>query len=381
MDNPTYGNCRTYAEVDLSAIRHNGQRIKAAFPDQKLLSVLKADAYGHGVSGVLPAYETFTDWYAVSTVEEGLAVRQRSEKPVLLFGPVPAEQVVSAAESRLTFTLGSLECARELAKRLGQAGLAADCHLKIDTGLNRTGLRWRGDREVLEQIQQIYGMDALRVTGIYTHFACGEDATPEGLAFTAMQFDRFRSALEAMRSVGLEPGLRHCCATGGAMVQPSYCMDMVRLGMMPLGMSFSQESAAQYDLKPAMCWRSFVTQIETLQPGETVSYGCTFRAEKPMHIGIVTCGYADGYRRAYSNRASVLVAGKRARVLGRVAMDYMMIDLTDIDAPYTGMEVVLLGSDGRSRITAMELSQFGESVCGEVTSAISGRVPKIYVNQ
>lgn len=380
MEKPTYLDYRTYAEVDLGAIRHNGRQIKAAFPTQKILSVLKADTYGHGVAGVLPAYETFSDWYAVTTAEEGLVVRRGSEKPVLLLSPVPAGKMALAAENRLTFAVGSLEYARLLAERLRQAGLTADCHLKIDTGLNRTGLRWRGHRETLGQIREIYGMEELRITGVYTHFACGEGATPAELDFTAVQFARFTEALETMTSAGLEPGLRHCCATGGAIVHPDYRMDMVRLGMMPLGMSFSRESAAQYDLKPAMCWRSFVSQIETLPPGETVSYGCAFRGSKPMRIGVVTCCYADGYRRIYSNGASVLAGGKRVRVLGLVAMDYMIIDLTDVENPYRGMEVILLGTDGRSQITALELSELGESVSGEVTAAISSRVPRIYVN-
>lgn len=369
---------RTYARVNLAAIRHNGQRANALLPGKKILSVLKADAYGHGISGTVPAYESFTDWYAVATVEEGLAIRAQSEKPVLLFGPVPEEKMPLAAENKLTFTVGSAAYAQKLSKAMETADLTADCHLKIDTGLNRSGIRWREDRDSLSEISEVWGLPRLRYTGTYTHFACGEGQEPWELEFTAMQFGRFEAALAAMEAEGMEPGLRHCCSTGAGLVHPEYRLDMVRMGMLPLGMSYSDESVRDCGLIPAMTWVSFVAQIERVQPGEAVSYGCTFHAEKPMVIGMVTCGYADGYHRYYSNKSSVLIAGREVRVLGRVAMDYMLIDLTDIPAPEVGMEVILLGSDGENRISAQKLSAFGESVSGEVTCTISPRVPRIY---
>jgi alanine racemase len=154
---------------------------------------------------------------------------------------------------------------------------------------------------------------------------------------------------------------------------------MVRLGMMPMGMSFSDESVVELRLKPALTWVSFVAQIKNVAEGEPVSYGCTFYADKPMRIGIVTCGYADGYRRAYSNKSHVLVGGKKVSVIGRIAMDYTMIDLTDIEEPFIGMEVIMLGCDGTNMVSAQELSQYGESVSGEVTCVISNRVPRIYI--
>lgn len=369
---------RTFARVDLAAIRHNGQRARILLPGRKILSVLKADAYGHGISGVVPAYESFTDWYAVAAVEEGLAVRAQSEKPVLLFGPVPEDKMVPAAENRLTFTVGSAAYARKLSETMEASGLTAECHLKIDTGLNRSGIRWREDRDSLAEIWEVRHLPGLRYTGTYTHFACGEGQEPWELDFTAMQFGRFEAALAAMEAAGMDTGLRHCCSTGAGLVHPEYRLDMVRMGMLPLGMSYSDESVRDCGLIPAMTWVSFVAQIERVQPGEAISYGCTFHAEKPMVIGMVTCGYADGYHRYYSNKSSVLTGGREVRVLGRVAMDYMLIDLTDVPDPAVGMEVILLGSDGKNRISAQRLSEFGESVSGEVTCTISPRVPRIY---
>lgn len=368
---------RTYARVDLAAIRHNGQIAKKLFPQQKILSVLKADAYGHGIRGVVPAYDTFTDYYAVATVEEALQVRALSQKPVLLFGPVPEGKMVEAARNKLTFTVGNTAYAATLSRQLEAAGLTADCHLKIDTGLNRAGIRWR-DGSALAQIQAVHSYKNLHFTGTYTHFACGEGQEDWELAFTKQQFDRFQEALTAMEQACIPTGLRHCCSTGGSLVHPEYRLDMVRLGMLPMGMSFSDENVKALGLRPAMTWVTFLAQIEQVQPGEAVSYGCIFKAQRPMTVGMATCGYADGYRRAYSNRSHVLIGGKKVPVLGRIAMDYLLLDLTDVADPKVGDPVILLGSDGSNWVSAQELSQFGESVSGEVTCVISGRVPRIY---
>jgi len=371
--------CRTLARVDLSAIRHNGAIAKKLFPEQKLLSVLKADCYGHGIAGVMPAYDTFSDWYAVATVEEGLTARAGTQKPILLFGPVPEAQMALAAQMELTFTVGSLDYATRLSNELVRKGLTATCHLKVETGLNRSGVRWRG-MEALEVIKAIQALPALHFTGTYTHFACGEGQEEWELAFTQQQFNRYMEAITAMDSAGLTVGLRHCTSTGGSLAHPEYRLDMVRLGMLPMGMSFSDESVDELGLTPALTWVSFVTQIEDLPAGEAVSYSCIFRAEKDMRIAMVSCGYADGYRRAYSNKTKVLIGGKKVRVLGRIAMDYMLIDVTDVDVKI-GDPVILLGSDGVNRVSAQELMQYGESVSGEVTCAISPRVRRIYTDE
>lgn len=371
---------RTFAQIDLSAIRANGIRIRNAFAGKKILSVLKADAYGHGIEKVLPAYETFSDWYAVATVEEGLAVRDGSDKPILLFGPIPESKMVQAAQSRLTFTVGDWDYACRLNKEMERKSLTAECHLKIDTGLNRSGIRWR-DSGSIEAIRKIFTLNHLDFTGTYTHFACGEGTELWETEFTELQYQRYQDACKAMEVAGLSVGLRHCCSTGGSIVHPEYQMDMVRLGMMPLGMSFSPESVKQYELQPALQWISYVSQIKCIDTGEAVSYGCTFKADKPMRIGLVTCGYADGYHRSYSNRSQVLVSGKRVNVLGRIAMDYLVVDLTEIDGAAPGMQVILLGRDvNGEEISALDLSSWSDSVCGEVTCSISKRVPRIYIN-
>lgn len=367
---------RNYLSVDLAAIEHNGQIARNTFREQKLMCVLKADAYGHGIRGVLPAYESFADAYAVATVEEGLEIRQGSEKPVLLFGPVPTEQMVCSAKNHLTFTVGSLEYARRLSEKMVEAHISCQCHMKIDTGLNRSGICY----DDTQQLRQIYSLPGLEFTGTYTHFACGEGTEPWELEFTQSQFDKFETALQWLTAQKLPVGLRHCCSTGGALVHPEYRMDMVRLGMLPLGMSYSDQSVKTLGLKPVAKWVSYVAQIKPVAEGEAVSYGCTFRAQRDMQVALVTCGYADGYRRVYSNKTQVLLHGRTVPVVGRVAMDYLMIDVTDLSNAEIGDQVVLLGSDADGWISAQQLAQYGESVSGEVTCAISARVPRIYID-
>ena len=368
---------RTHLNVDLKAIEHNGSVAKAVFPTQKIMSVLKANAYGHGIEGVLSAYETFTDAYAVATVEEGLLIRKHSVKPVLLLGPVPQDQMVMAAKEDLTFTVGSTDYAHRLAQTLRDAELRCRCHLKLDTGLNRSGFRWSGNH-ALEPIWEVYALDELVFTGVYTHFACGEGTEDWELEFTGQQFRLYLEALSQMEQAGLPIGLRHCCSTGGALVHPAYRLDMVRLGMLPMGMSYSDESVAELGLIPAARWVSYIAQLKSVPKGAPVSYGCTFRAPRNLTVAMVSCGYADGYRRVYSNQTNVLIGGKVAPVIGRVAMDYMLVDVTDVPDAQISDPVILLGSDGTNLISAQQLARFGQSVSGEVTCAISQRVVRIY---
>lgn len=379
MIDEMFAEYRNFASVDLNAIVHNGKVAKRLFPKSLILSVLKADAYGHGISGVLPGYETFTDWYAAATFEEAMSIRANSQKPILIFGPVPSGCMIEAAKKDITFTVGSVAYAKVLSQQMTQAGIQCNCHLKIDTGLNRSGIRWREPQKAMEEIRLIRALPNLLFTGTYTHLACGEGTLDWELAHTDLQIQRFRDACEAMEAENLALGIRHCASTGGSLIHPEFQFDMVRLGMLPMGMSYSDKSVEELGLIPALTWISYVAQIETVRAGESVSYGCTFRAEKEMRIGIVTCGYADGYRRAYSNAAHVLVGGRRVPVLGRIAMDHTVIDLTDVSDAAVGMPVVMLGSDGVNSVSAQELSQYGESVSGEVTCAISQRVPRFYI--
>lgn len=372
---------RTCVQISLDAIEHNYTAIRKVFGPTRVMTVLKGNAYGHGIRGILSACDPHTDTYAVATAEEGAEIRSwGSRKEVLLFGPVPVCQMVQAAAQELTFTVGSLAYAQTLSAQLQAAGLEARCHLKLDTGLNRTGVRWRAAtrEQALAEVRAIHALPNLHFTGTYSHLACPESPDEDDIRFTQTQFDLFSDALSAMEQQGLTVGLRHCCSTGGALAHPEFRLDMVRLGMMVYGQCDSMEHMEQFGLRQALCWKSQLIQIEPVPAGESISYGRTYRTQRDMVLGVVSCGYADGYRRSYQSFGQVLVGGRRVPVVGRICMDYLLVDLTGIPQPHPGMEVVLLGEQGEGSITAIELAEAVGSVCGEVTGAISARVPRYY---
>jgi len=372
---------RVKAEISLSDIRHNYDAIRRYYGEGvKILSVLKADAYGHGISGIAKTCDEMTDYFAVATVEEAERIRAAGGvKPILLFGSAPEGRIADAARIGITFAIPSLDYARTLQQILSAEGLTACAHLKIDTGMNRVGIRWRDGLEAkaMEAIEEIYQMDALRITGIYTHLPVSDNYNDDDDAFTANQIRLFRAACDAITAAGHDVGLRHCSSTGGSIAHPDYRFDMVRLGMMVYGQCDTLEHTEEIGLRESLRWVTNVIQVEPLKKGEYVSYGRTFRADRDMVIGTLSCGYADGYRRCY-NQNEVLAGGKRVRILGRICMDFMIIDLTDVEDPHVGMEVVLLGSQGEEHVSAIEIAAKNASTCGEVTLAISDRVPRIY---
>lgn len=374
---------RVQAAVDLNAIRHNYRALRAQYGKVKLMSVLKADAYGHGIAGIAKVCDALTDWFAVATVEEGIRLRSSgAQKPILLLGPVTQGQILQAAKYGLTFSVGSVSYAELLQSVLHEAGCRAACHLKLDTGMNRTGIRYRQENkpQALEQIRRIYAMDALHVTGTYTHLPCSDSQAEDDRAFTRRQLLLFDEVVCAMRENSLKPGLLHCYSTGGSLVAEGTLYDMVRTGMMVYGQCDTLEHQKKLGLCEAMRWTSRVVEIETLKAGEYVSYGRTFQAKQDMRIGIVSCGYADGFRRSYQTVTQVLAGGVRTEILGRICMDFFVLNLSNVPQAHVGMEVTMLGEQNGERISAIELAGRAQSTCGEVTAAISARVPRIYTD-
>lgn len=381
----TFTDDRTRAVIDLNAVRHNYEVIRKTFPDTKIMSVLKADAYGHGISGIAGTCEEYTDAFAVATVEEGERIRKAGAvKPVLVLGPVPEGKIRKAAELDLTFSVGSLEYALLLKTVLSENGLTASCHIKADTGFNRTGFRFRAPYAdmsesmlSLQKILQVMRMPELKVTGTYTHLPVPESDFYEDAAFTERQIYSFRLLTEKIREEGFDPGICHVYSTGGALSAKGPLFDMVRVGMMVYGQCDTKEHYRDLGLRQAIRWSAGLVGITEINEGETVGYGRTFTALCPTTLGVVSCGYADGYRRCYAG-LSVLCGGKKVPIAGRICMDFMMIDITDVEDAYIGMEVVLLGKEGDEEITAIDIAGERDSTCGEVTAAISSRVERMY---
>lgn len=356
----------TWAEVDLSVVRANLKRFRAAVgPKPKLLFVVKANAYGHGAVPCAKAGQELADWFGVSSVEEGLALRQAGiRKPILVLGSLyPFESFLAAAEFRLTPTVASLESARRLVEAADKVGRVLDCHLKIDTGMGRIGVSPAAAGAVA---QYLAGQKAVRLSGVYTHMA-GAESDP---ALTRAQLLRFEQALATFPRVPRL--LRHAANSAAALRFARARLDLVRPGGAVYGLCSG--------FPGALSLKSKLVFVKTVPSGATVGYGATYRAKRAARIGTVPVGYADGYSRALSNRGSVLIGGKRCPVVGRVSMDMITVDVTAAPAARVGEDVVLLGSQGGQTIVAEDLAKKCGTISYEVTCALSARVPRVYLS-
>ncbi len=275
------------------------------------MEVMKADAYGHGLRVCAEYAAPYVDWFAAATLEEALAVRAAApHTPILIFGGLLDPEIIQAAQHGLTINVFSLPYASHVQALLQPLDLQIDVHIKVDTGMNRLGLHARPGHcaQAISDAAQICALDRLHVTGIYTHFACADTTDPSDSAFTDAQFAAFQEVCRGLEALGIDPGVRHCASTGGLLVHPEYRCQMVRTGMFALGMSYSAASARALGLEPVLTWYARVVDIRTVAPGESVSYGRTFTAARPTRMAVLSVGYADGYSRAFSNRAQVLPA-------------------------------------------------------------------------
>jgi alanine racemase len=359
-DNKPAAPARTWAEIDLGAIRHNVRELKRRAPDSQLMAVVKADAYGHGAVEVShAALEAGTDWFAIVTVEEGAALRRGGiEAPILVFTDLLPDFLPLAEEQRLTVTAHSTISARRIAER---PGLRA--HLKVNTGMNRWGV---GPEEVGEA-RKILGD---QLTGVYTHFASA-DSDAEA---TGRQIGVFDEVLaDHPFSDVISDVMVHAANSAGTLWHPTSHYDCVRPGVALYGLhpAGDEGDPTEENLNPAMSLKSYVAGVRRLEPGDGVSYGLTFRAEESMYAATAPCGYAEGYRRTLSGRAEALIGGKRRPLLGRVSMDAVVFGT---DAPVeVGDEVVLLGEQDGERIGAEELGAWADTINYEITTGIDPR--------
>ena len=381
MNHYTY---RTYAEIDLDKMQHNLGQVRSFVGETcKVLFVLKADAYGHGTAMCAKYSEELVDWYGVATIDEAISIRNSGvKKPILILGCLQDCDLPVAAVHNLTINSCSLSYAQHVNDILGEIGEKIDCHIKIDTGMNRTGLVARKDRydQAVAEAKEIFALPNLSVTGIYTHFSCGDSEDPEDIVFTQNQYDVFCDVVDRMQEDGYDVGLRHCTSTCPLLVHPEWKMDMVRVGMLGFGQSMTEEWAQKMNLHPIMRWCAKVVSILDLQAGESVSYGRIYRTEKPEKIAVLSVGYADGYNRSYSNRAKIILGGQIVPECGKICMDFAMADITSCDGVKVGDDAVILGEEGGLLISSDQLSACTEyGVNGWTTCQISARVPRIYL--
>ncbi len=357
----------TWAEVDLSRLRDNLRRFRGRMPRRtKLLFVIKANAYGHGAVACAQAAEKArgADWLGVSSVEEGIALREAGVRlPVLVLGSLyPFESFLAGAHHDLTPTVASLESARRLVDAARRLGRRVDCHLKVETGMSRIGVS-RG--AAVEVAGYLAGRPEVRLAGVYTHFSCADTDR----AFTAEQLRRFNAAVKAMEAAGAAVGLRHAANSAAALGMAGSRLDMVRPGLAIYGL--------KQGFSPCLSLKTKIVFLKTVPKGTPVSYGASYRTRRPTRIATIPAGYADGLPRGLSNRGSALVGGRRCPIVGAVTMDMTMLDATAVPEARVGDDVVLIGAQGRETITAGEIAETLGTVPYDVVCGISSRVPRV----
>ena len=370
----------TVAEVDLDALLHNLEATRALCPKARLLAVVKANAYGHGAAPVTVALEKAgVDFFGVSLVEEGVELRQFGIRgDILVMGGAYSDysEIVAHDLVPIVFTaehLVRLEAAAERADRPARA------HLKVDTGMGRLGLL---PQELPEFLRYLSTAPHVVVDGLMSHLA---NADVGDHYMTGLQIRRFREAAAALRTAGHPLSWRHISNSAAALdlseVKDGEEFNLVRPGLMLYGEYPAEALRARTSLEPVLTWKTSITHLKKVDPGQAVSYGGTWTAPRESLIATLPVGYADGYSRHMSNRGEVLVRGKRARIVGTVCMDMCMVDVTAVPGVSMHDEVVLLGRQGEEAVTAQELAQKCDTIPYEVLCGVGARVPRAVVKR
>ena len=353
-------------------LRENMRRIRSIVPGSaKVLAVVKADGYGHGAAETArAALEGGAEYLAVASVAEGTMLRHCGiTAPILVLGAVTAADVSEGVENGLIQTVCSPDMVKLCEAAAITAGKETEVHIKIDKGMGRIGVR---DAETLKALaDSIENAPHVRLTGVFTHFS-DADSDRDGMAYTEEQYRKFRELTDLLPK-GI---LRHCANSAAIHRRPDFAMDMVRTGISLYGYPPVPENNP--GLQMCMRWTAKISYIKDLPDGEYISYGRTYRTETPKRIATVTCGYADGYHRCAGPKAEVLIRGKRAKVLGRICMDQMLADITDIPEAETGDEVVLIGEDGEERITAEDIAEWSGTISYEILLSAGSRVERVF---
>ncbi len=367
----------THAEVDLTAIQDNvRQVVKRVGPEVRVLGVMKANAYGHGlVSATKAVLEAGASYIGVALAEEGMEVRQYVQAPILVFTPPFDNSLETYVRFDLDATITSMETAHALNSVAKSAGKKARVQIKIDTGMGRIGFL---PDVALDAVRAVANLESLEIVGVYSHFATSDETNKE---FARKQLGIFRNLVSSIKELGLGAVVFHIANSGAVLDLPDSYFDMVRPGIMTYGYYPSLETSESLDLKPALSLKSSVALIKSVKAGTSISYGRRYFTKKNSRIAIIPVGYGDGFTRLLSGNASVLIKGKRYPIAGTITMDHIMVDLGSDYEVQPEDEVVLMGQDGEESITAWELASKLGTIPYEILCMLNNRVPRVYVNQ
>ncbi len=366
-----------WIEIDLSRLQRNFHLINASKPaGVAILSVVKDEAYGHGALPVAKvALGCGAGFLALSTLEEAMALREQGIKTrLLLLGDRQETELPWCLAHDLTVCVSEPQSVAQLGRLAARAGQRVPVHLKVNTGMNRYGVRWN---EALPLIERILATKSLALEGVLSHFAQSDEADK---SFALLQLSRFNEVLNGLAERGVPVKCRHLCNSGGFLDLPQAHFDMVRLGILPLGVYPSPVCRRIPGLQSVMSVQARIAAIQCLQPGDTVGYGLRYTASSPRRIAVLPIGYGDGFPRV-RNQGCALLHGRRAPLVGGVAMDALTVDITGIPEAQLGDEAVLMGRQGDDEISVHEVAQLKNSVSYDVLTSWRARLPRVYLGQ
>ncbi|MBC7350191.1 MAG: alanine racemase [Candidatus Aminicenantes bacterium] len=373
-----------WVEINRQAFLHNVREFQKRLGTTDLMAVIKANAYGHGLLEIARlSTEAGIDWFGVHSLEEGLALRQAGfRQKILILGYLPLAQAGEAVQADLRVTVYNLETVRALAAAARKLHRTALVHLKIETGTNRQGIALNKLGSFLSWLKKA---PEIKVEGVSSHFANIEDTTDD--YYPRYQLDNFLQAVNFLQAGGIEIPVKHMSCSAAAILFPETYFNLARVGIGLYGLWPSRETLVScrlrgqepLKLKPVLSWRARVAQIKAVPRGAYIGYGCTFRTTRPTKLAIIPVGYYDGYDRGLSNSAYVLIKGKRAQVRGRVCMDFIMVDITDIPGVKLEDTATLLGSEGKEKILADQLASLAGTISYEIVTRINPLIPRLIV--
>lgn len=372
---------RTWAEIDLDALKSNVLKLKATIKSGEMMAVVKADAYGHGAAVITPMLEKWgVNNFAVATIEEAEELRRVGALGnILILGYTDTDLAFSLYENNINQAVFSLSYAKALNASAKKSGIKIPVSIKLDTGMGRIGFNCTTKDDIAKstlEIAEVCKLNNLIVNGCFTHFAVADSEEENNKAYTNVQANLFLSAVAEIKAKTGKELKIHCNNSAGALYYPEMQLNYSRIGISLYGLTPDPALNLPIKLEPVMSFKTVISQIKQLEKGKTVSYGRTFKAEEDITVATIPVGYADGLHRALSNKGYVLVNGKKAKIIGRVCMDQTMIDITGIKAK-EGDIVEIFGKN----LPCNELAGVIDTINYELVCSVSRRIPRIYFKQ
>jgi alanine racemase len=365
----------TWVEVNLTRLSRNLQAIRTHVAPAKVMIVVKANAYGHGLAEVSKHLSSQADYIGVAVLEEGIFLREMGvTAPILILGGIWGDQVPQYLQHNLTLTASSVERLEQINAVAGQLGVKAKVHLKIDTGMERIGVHYYNAQTIQETALKCANVE---VEGIFSHFA---NADSQDLTHARLQLERFSEVLRFYEAHNLPMPIRHMANSPAILQLPESHFDMVRPGILLYGVYPSSEVNHSVQVRPALAWKSRVVYFKVVKPGHPVSYGSTWQSDHPVRIVTLPVGYGDGYFRSLSNKTQVFIRGKKYPQVGRICMDQMMVNI-ETDSAFNGDEVILIGESGGEAISVQDLADWAGTIPYEILTNINTRVPRVYLSE